>query len=230
MQSKLLDRLGRPMKHGMHKTPEHLAWAHMKDRCRNPNSQRYDRYGGRGIKVCRRWQESFLAFYEDMGPRPSPRHSLERLDNDGDYEPGNVIWALPEAQNSNKSTNHIIEHDGLSLTLTQWSKRLGIHKRTLLYRLQSGWTVIDALTTPVESRTWVSSAGNRLSKETKTMIVAARLAGRTCKEVAEQFGVCAMTVSKLSRKVDEPLSMAASHRAAAQSFEGGVPSNPGGDP
>jgi hypothetical protein len=159
MQSKLTDRLGRPVKHGMHSSPENLAWRHMKDRCYNPKSQRYSRYGARGITVCERWRQSFEAFYQDVGPRPSPEHSIERLNNDGNYEPSNVVWAIRDQQNNNKSTSVFIEHSGERLTIAQWSKKLGISQKTLGERMKAGWTAEEIVTTPKEPRVWTRSPG-----------------------------------------------------------------------
>jgi hypothetical protein len=158
---------GKP-RHGMYNTPEHRAWGHMKDRCNNPKSQRYDRYGARGIRVCDKWMTSFEAFFADLGPRPSREHSLERLDNDGHYEPGNVVWATRDRQNNNKSTSKFIEFNGRRLTVAQWSQETGIPMRTLGSRLEAGWSEEDAITTPVESRPWndgVKTAGMRISRK-----------------------------------------------------------------
>lgn len=87
--------------HSTNSSPEYRAWQNMRQRCINPRHPSYADYGGRGIKICPRW-ESFAAFYEDMGKRPSPRHSLDRMLNGGDYEPGNCRWATPSKQNRNR--------------------------------------------------------------------------------------------------------------------------------
>lgn len=90
-------------KHGMFRTPEYKAWAAMIQRCSNPKDNRYYTHGGRGIKVCDEWLNSFENFYEDMGDRPSDKHSLDRIDNDGNYEPTNCKWSTQSEQNFNKN-------------------------------------------------------------------------------------------------------------------------------
>ncbi len=85
------------------KLVEYRAWQAMKNRCYNPNCEKYARWGGRGITVCERWLHSFANFYADMGQRPSAKHSLDRIDNDGNYEPGNCRWATSVEQNNNQS-------------------------------------------------------------------------------------------------------------------------------
>lgn len=87
--------------HGLSYTPEYRVWAEMLQRCNNPNNPRYNDYGGRGIKVCKEWNR-FINFYNDMGPRPSNRHSLDRIDNDGDYTPSNCRWATSKQQIYNR--------------------------------------------------------------------------------------------------------------------------------
>ncbi len=100
------------LRHGMKGTPEYDAWSNMLDRCRRVASAAFWFYGGRGITVCQAWRDSFEAFYDHIGPRPSSKHSLDRIDNDGNYEPGNVRWATMTQQNSNKryrkrAKNHV---------------------------------------------------------------------------------------------------------------------------
>lgn len=92
-------------RHGLSNTPEYSVWHGIKDRCLNPNSCNWSRYGGRGITICDRWKDSFPNFLEDMGKRPSDQHSIERKNNDGNYEPSNCIWATVEQQVYNRSTN-----------------------------------------------------------------------------------------------------------------------------
>lgn len=92
-------------KHGIGTPPEYIAWKHMKQRCYLKTDKKYYRYGGRGIKVCDRWLNSFPNFYEDMGKRPSTRHSLGRIDNDGDYDLSNCRWETSHQQMNNTSRN-----------------------------------------------------------------------------------------------------------------------------
>lgn len=135
-------------KHGACGTPEHRAWNGMRSRCYDPNTEYYHRYGGRGIKVCDRWLESFLNFLEDMGPRPSPLHTLDRVDNNRNYEPGNCRWATWEEQQNNRRTTRLLTHDGRTMSVAQWSRATGISESGIISRIQAGWSLSDALTTP----------------------------------------------------------------------------------
>lgn len=130
--------------HGKSGTPEHTVWKLMRQRCVNPNVDRYANYGGRGVVVCERWN-SFSNFLADMGPRPSESHSIERKNNDGNYEPGNCVWATREVQANNTRSNRFIEARRLRLTLAQWSRVLGVKAETLSWRIKRGWPTEKAL-------------------------------------------------------------------------------------
>lgn len=116
----------------------YLVWANMKSRCSNPKVPNYRFYGGRGIRVCGRWQ-SFANFHADMGDRPLGM-SLDRIDNAGDYCPENCRWASSEDQHTNTRQNHNITINGRTLTVGQWARESGINKSTLQSRLDRGWT------------------------------------------------------------------------------------------
>jgi hypothetical protein len=134
-----------------HKTPEYLTWQSMRQRCRSPKDKRWDRYGGRGIKVCDRWNNSYPAFLEDMGRRPTPHHQIDRINNDGNYEPENCRWATAKEQSLNRRSNRRITFNGETLCVTEWANRLGLNKTTLMERLNSQkWSIEKALTAPIQ--------------------------------------------------------------------------------
>jgi len=133
-------------KHGMWQSPEYNIWIGMKSRCANPTDPVFHRYGGRGINVCDRWRESFAAFFADMGPRPSPDHSIDRIDNAKGYSPGNCRWATRKEQNRNRRDNRLLTFGGQTLCLAEWAEKTGIHYNTLHGRLSRGYTVEQALT------------------------------------------------------------------------------------
>ena len=124
---------------------EHAVYQAMIQRCRNPRSQKWESYGGRGIRVCRRWQMSFAAFMKDMGPRPSGRHSIERIDNDGPYTPTNCVWATRRQQMRNTRSSRIIAFAGKRMTLVQWAEASGVRPDTLWSRIHHGWPIEVAL-------------------------------------------------------------------------------------
>lgn len=116
--------LDRATKHGMHGSAEYLIWSALRDRCNNPRNKAYANYGGRGITVSPSW-DSYATFIADMGQRPHPKLSLDRIDNDGPYSPGNCRWATREQQASNTRKNTWMEHEGVSHTASQWARFLG---------------------------------------------------------------------------------------------------------
>lgn len=117
----------------------------MKARCYRPRNKEYDNYGGRGITVCAEWKDSFETFLADMGQRPSPSHSIERTDNERGYSADNCQWATAYDQSRNTRQNVYLTHDGETLVLSDWARRLGLDRRTIHARLQAGWTVASAL-------------------------------------------------------------------------------------
>lgn len=121
-------------------TPEYMAWINMRSRCRNPKDRNFPRYGGRGISVCERWDASFVEFLSDMGERPSDDHSLDRENNDGNYNPSNCRWATATQQCRNKSSNRMIKHNGETKCQSEWASITGISKSTISKRIRSGWT------------------------------------------------------------------------------------------
>jgi len=139
-------------RHGRARTPEYRAWADLKVRCTCQTNSRWDGYGGRGISVCERWLESFEAFFEDMGERPSSKHSIDRIDNNGNYEPSNCRWATWEEQYKSRSCNVFIEYKGETDTISGWSRRLGIHRNTLDKRIKNGIPIEEAFNRPVRRR------------------------------------------------------------------------------
>ena len=139
-------------RHGMTKTPEYDAWDGMKQRCFNPNHKRYSDWGGRGITVCDRWKNSFENFLADMGSKPTAKHSIDRIDNDGDYCPGNCRWATKAEQENNKRNNRLITIEDVTLTITQWEKKMGYGENVILMRLKRGWSEYRAVMTPVRQR------------------------------------------------------------------------------
>jgi hypothetical protein len=135
--------------HGASDTLEYNTWNNMIQRCKSANSETRPHHAGRGIKVCVRWL-SFANFLEDMGPRPSIKHQLDRYPNqDGDYEPGNCRWATPTEQLRNTSRNRILEFRGESHCVSEWAAILGINRSVVFSRLAIGWSVERALSTPV---------------------------------------------------------------------------------
>lgn len=126
---------------------EYTAWKHMRFRCEKPSDSSYKNYGARGITVCERWQ-SFKNFFADMGPKPSPSHSIERKNNNGNYEPGNCVWATPKEQARNQRRTIFVEWEGRRITLAALIERLGLNPSLIYSRLKIGWTLEKALTTP----------------------------------------------------------------------------------
>jgi hypothetical protein len=132
--------------HGLSKTAEYRVWRGMLTRCGNPKDHTYHNYGGRGITVCERWLK-FKNFSADMGRRPSKDHSIDRINNNGNYEPENCRWATIAEQRSNQRTNTLLTYQGRTQIMKAWASELGILPSTLRERLVRGWTTERALST-----------------------------------------------------------------------------------
>lgn len=124
-------------KHGKYGTPIYWLWSRMISRCGNPKYKDYPNYGGRGIRVCERWKD-FASFYADMGEKP-PGMSIDRIENDGHYEPGNCRWATPIEQSNNRRSNHRVTINGVTQTISQWARQYNLHRHTLYGRIKYGW-------------------------------------------------------------------------------------------
>lgn len=128
-------------------TTEYKSWVAMKDRCHNPNNEFFGDYGGRGISVCERWTNSFQNFLEDMGLKPSPKHSIDRFpDVNGNYCPENCRWGTKSEQANNKRSSIKVEYNGETKTIAEWAISTGIRYKTLHKRLQYfKWDISQAL-------------------------------------------------------------------------------------
>lgn len=119
------------------KLPEYRSWKHMRSRCNSPTDKNYANYGGRGIKVCERWNR-FENFFADMGQKPSKGHSIDRIENEGDYSPDNCRWARSLEQNNNRRDNHRVQTPWGVLSMEEAAKKLGMKYATLRFRLIEG--------------------------------------------------------------------------------------------
>src|SRR5688572_1102970 len=138
------------IRHGKTDHPLYSIWTGMKYRCQNPKARKYVIYGGRGIKVCERWND-FANFLADMGERPAGM-TIERIDNDGDYEPSNCRWATQKEQERNKSTNVKFLFQGKERCVAEIAELTGVPRYYIYARLRRGWPVERALTEPVAPR------------------------------------------------------------------------------
>lgn len=141
--------------HGMNGTRVHTIWVGMRARCTQESNPNWKNYGGRGIRICNRWLESFEAFLEDMGEPPSPEHSIDRIDNDGNYEPGNCRWATRKEQCNNRRyrtgilTKTAATLNGETRMVREWCDILNLTPTTVRTRLLIGWSPEEAITKPV---------------------------------------------------------------------------------
>lgn len=136
-------------KHRMCYTRLYRIWNSMKQRCTNPNTISYPRYGGRGIRVCHEWEDSFQAFYEwSIANGYRDNLTIDRIDNNGNYSPSNCAWATRKEQQNNTRYNNLCTHEGVTLNITQWSELLGVPRMVLYNRKRRGWDDSRTITTP----------------------------------------------------------------------------------
>lgn len=132
-------------------SPEYVCWASMRSRCSNENNLAFPNYGGRGISVCSQWDKDFSVFLRDMGPRTKGT-SIDRIDVNGDYEPGNCRWATKKMQVNNTRVNVFLEHDGRRMTMAQWAEHLDTSVKRIAYRVEHGWPIHMILSTQKYTR------------------------------------------------------------------------------
>lgn len=169
--------------------PAYNTWSNLLGRCYSSTNWKYPRYGGRGITVCDRWRISFENFYADMGDRPSPRHTLERKNNDGNYEPDNCRWATQKEQARNRSSNRLLTAFGETLPMATWAERFGLGPTTLRRRILRGETVEAALTKPLYK--------SKLAKDEVTAIRLCLASGQSVNSIAKAYKVRRFTISNI---------------------------------
>jgi len=130
--------------HGLSKTQEYKTWSRIRRRCFDEKDRNYKDYGGRGIKMCKKWNDSFINFYSDMGLRPEGT-SIERINNEKGYYKENCRWATPKEQGNNTRRNHFVTYKNKTQTLSQWAKEIGINEGVLWYRIKTKWPLEKAL-------------------------------------------------------------------------------------
>lgn len=188
--------------------PEYRVWMSMRNRCRNPRYKDYHNYGGRGIMVVARWDD-FANFLADMGPRPTPGHELDRIDNDGSYEPSNCRWATRTEQARNKRTSRRLTIYGVTKTVAEWSELHHISYTTILYRIDGlGWPAEKAVTEPLQNRAEYANPrkgeshhSSRFTADTVRAIRTAVANGASMRELSRRYGVHNSAIQQIvSRK------------------------------
>lgn len=134
------ERIRKATKHGQHGTVEYFTWKTIRQRCTNPNHPKYKLYGGRGISLCESWTSSFDNFWRDMGPRPTPLHSVDRIDNNGNYEPANCRWADKRQQSNNTRRCIMLTFYGKTMSASEWGRISQVSPTTIHARLRMGWS------------------------------------------------------------------------------------------
>ena len=179
----------------------YVVWKGMKSRCGNPNNASYKRYGGRGIQVCAQWH-TFHAFLQDMGEAPNGM-TLERINNDGNYEPANCTWATREEQQRNTRRTKKYKFDGQVLTQREWEIKLGLTVGAIHHRFKRGWSVEQILSTASLGK-WRDVAGERNGRSVLTEfdvieIVKLLKNGFSQSNIGRKFGVSSATIHNIGK-------------------------------
>lgn len=192
-------------------TKEYRAWAGMFARCYNRNSGAYKNYGGRGIKVCKRWWE-FENFIADVGLAPSPKHTLDRYpNNDGNYEPGNTRWTTWGNQSRNRRSTKMITYNGETMCIADWSAKLGIPRKRIYNRVIYGWKPEKIFTTVpiIGAKKGENNVLSRLTDRQRLELYGLYVNGATKAELARKYNVswnCAACAIKKNTPIVEEVS------------------------
>lgn len=179
--------------HGLTGTPEYITWASIIARCTNKKNNRYSIYGGRGIKICSKWRQDFEAFLSDVGKKPSPLHSIDRIDVNGNYEPQNVRWATTEEQSRNKRNTVQVVYKGKKMSLSEFAQHIGMNFQRVNQRWQRGWSTERIAATKLEL------PSRKLNAYQIQTILASSASQST---LALQFGVSKSLIGKIRKGID----------------------------
>jgi len=187
-------KVGNAFKHGMRRTPEYKAWSEAKQRCHNPNNDKFEWYGARGISVCDEWRDDFMAFYAHIGPKPSGRHQIDRIDNDKNYEPGNVRWATGKSNMMNRRNTVYCVYLGERMLLERYAEIAGIPYATAWARMKKHPHLLEGL--PEKSK---SGSNNGNCKLTDAQAAEIRGSAETTKILSERYGVSYSLIQGIRR-------------------------------
>jgi len=179
--------------HGRTDDPIYEVWCGMIRRCSSRKRKDWRLYGGKGVRVCRRWRRSFAAFLADLGERPSSKHSIDRRDGTKGYSPDNCRWATMKEQANNKVNNRRLTHNGVTRTLSRWADATGIHLGTLSQRVLAGWPVERVLSKEATNL----GSGHGSAKLTERDVRAIRRSAKSSIELARVYPVTARSVRRI---------------------------------
>lgn len=190
--------MGAPRRsHRVTEHPLYNTWLRMRRRCHSPGDDSYPRYGARGIRVCERWH-TFANFVSDVGVKPSSKHTLDRIDVNGDYEPGNVRWATQTDQARNTRFNVKLTHGGRTQCVSAWASEFGLDRKTLASRIETGWPIGVALSTPAGAD---NKSRERIPKSEYDAIQALWRTGMRNIDIARKYGVAPSLICRIIRPI-----------------------------